>query len=84
MQHTMILRKKQVGHQPQTRIEKRVAAISSPDLITWMEQSMYTIGKHITVWQRSQSKADLDEVVMGAEAFYAIARELKRRSESRL
>jgi hypothetical protein len=45
---------------------------------------MYTIGKHITVWQRSQSQADLDEVVMGAEAFYAIARELKRRSESRL
>ena len=47
-----------------------------------MEQSMFTIGKHITAWQRQSSDADLDEVVMGAEAFYAIARELKRRSSS--
>jgi hypothetical protein len=49
-----------------------------------MEQAMFTIGKHITVWQRQQSKADLDEVVLGAEAFYAIAKELKRRAESTL
>ncbi len=78
----MILRKKQDGHQPQTRIEKRVAIIPTPDLISWMEQSMYTIGKHITIWQRQQSEADLDEVLMGAEAFHAIAKELKRRSKS--
>ena len=45
-----------------------------------METSMYTIGKHITVWQRQQSDADLDEVLMGAEAFYALAKELKKRS----
>ena len=45
---------------------------------------MYTIGKHISTWQRHQSEADLDEVVMGAEAFHAIAKELKRRSQSTL
>jgi hypothetical protein len=78
----MILRKKRDGHQPQTRIEKRVSTISTPDLISWMEQSMYTIGRHITIWQRQQSEADLDEIVMGAEVFHAIARELKRRSKS--
>ena len=41
---------------------------------------MFTIGKSITEWQRSQSEQILDEVVLGAEAFYAIAKELKRRS----
>jgi hypothetical protein len=76
----MILRKKQAGHQPQTRIEKRVSMVSTPDLVTWMEQSMFTIGRHITTWQRNQSEADLDEVLMGSEVFYAIAKELKRRS----
>jgi hypothetical protein len=41
---------------------------------------MYTIGKLITEWQKSpNSDAILDEVEMGAEAFLAIARELKRR-----
>jgi hypothetical protein len=43
---------------------------------------MYTIGKHITIWQRNQSKADIDEVLMGAETFHAIAKELKRRTTS--
>lgn len=40
---------------------------------------MYTIGKSITEWQRSNNKEILDEVVLGAEAFHAIAKELKRR-----
>lgn len=41
---------------------------------------MYTIGKSITEWQRNPNDILLDEVLMGAEAFYAIAKELKRRS----
>jgi hypothetical protein len=76
----MILRKKQDGHQPQTRIEKRVAKISTPDLVQWMEHSMFTIGKCIAAWQKNPSDEMLDEVVMGAEAFHAIAKELRRRN----
>jgi hypothetical protein len=45
-----------------------------------MEQSMYILGKNLTNWQRQHSEADLDELLMGAEAFYAIAKELKKRS----
>jgi hypothetical protein len=40
---------------------------------------MFTIGKSITEWQRNNNSQMLDEVVLGAEAFYAIAKELKRR-----
>lgn len=41
---------------------------------------MYTIGKFITEWQRNpNSEVLLDEVELGAEAFLAIAKELKRR-----
>ena len=75
-----ILRKKQDGLQPQTQVEKRVAKISTPDLIQWMEQSMYTIGKLITGWQKNpNSSAYIDEILLGTEAFHAIAKELKRR-----
>lgn len=49
-----------------------------------MEQSMFILGRHLTAWQRQQSDADLDELLMGAEAFHAIAKELKRRSSSAL
>ena len=55
--------------------------ISTPELIQWMEHSTYTIGKCMLEWQRTQSKEMLDEVLLGAEAFYAIAKELKRREQ---
>jgi hypothetical protein len=77
----MILRKKQAGHQPQTKVEKRVSRISTPELIIWMEQATISVGKHIAHWQRDQSSDDLNEVVMAAEVFHAIAKELKRREE---
>lgn len=45
-----------------------------------MEHSMFTIGKLITEWQKSPNNDSLlDEVELGAEAFLAIARELKKR-----
>jgi hypothetical protein len=43
---------------------------------------MFVIGRHITIWQRQQSQADLEEILTGAEVFHAIAKELKRRSQS--
>ena len=41
---------------------------------------MYTMGKCLTAWQKSPTEELLEEVVMGAEAFHAIAKELKRRN----
>lgn len=41
---------------------------------------MYVIGKNLTVWQKSNEEALLDEIVLGTEAFHAIAKELKKRS----
>ena len=41
---------------------------------------MFTIGKCISAWQKNPNDEMLDEVVMGAEAFHAIAKELRRRN----
>ena len=49
-----------------------------------MEQSMYTIGKMVTTWQRTPDEAIIEEVVLGAEVFLAISNELKRRTKSML
>jgi hypothetical protein len=40
---------------------------------------MYIIGKSLTSWQKTNDKTQLDEILLGAEAFYAIAKELKKR-----
>ena len=75
-----ILQKKRDGHQPPNRIQKRVSKIATPDLIQWMEHSTITIGRCISEWQRSQSSEMLDEVLLAAEVFHEIAKELKRRN----
>jgi len=45
---------------------------------------MYTIGKMSTVWQKNPNKDVAEEMVMGAEVFYEITKELRRRTESML
>ena len=49
-----------------------------------MEHSMYTIGKLTTVWQKNPNRESVEEMVMGTEVFYEIAKELQRRTESML
>lgn len=77
-----ILTKKKGGLQLQSRLEKRISGIGTPDLIMWAENALYVIGKEITHHQRDRSLEALDEAEMGAEALLAITRELKKRAAS--
>ena len=70
------------GHQPQTKLEKRVASISTPELVMWAENALFVIGKEATGWMRTRDQALLDEADLGAEALYAITQELKRRANN--
>ena len=76
----MILRKKRDGHHPQTKIQKRVSKLSTPELIGWVEASLFAIGRDTFAWQKTHDKAVIDELEMGAEALLEIMRELRRRS----
>jgi hypothetical protein len=75
-----IFQKKTGGHQHQTKIEKRVASIATPDLVMWAENALYVIGKEVTHWTRDKSDDALEEASLGAEALTAIIKELQKRS----
>ena len=77
-----IFKKKTDGHQSQTKLQKRVSQISTPELVTWAENSLFVIGKEVTGWMRSKEAALLDEADLGAEALYAITQELKKRAKN--
>jgi hypothetical protein len=62
-----------------TKIEKRVEKLSTPDLIQWSEQALYTIGRNLTDYIRHHDVFVLDETLLGTEALHAIMKELKRR-----
>ena len=63
-----------------TRLEKRVASISTPELVTWAENSLFIIGKEVTSWLRTKDAVLLEEALVGGEALVAIIKELKKRN----
>lgn len=71
---------KKDGPQQPTKLEKRIASISTPELITWAENSLFVIGKETTNWLRTKDGLLLDEAEVGAEALLAIIKELKKRA----
>jgi hypothetical protein len=75
-----IFQKKMGGFQPQTKIEKRVANIATPDLVMWAENALFVIGKEVTHWMRDKNDDSLEEAALGAEALTAIIKELQKRS----
>jgi len=77
-----IFQKKTDGYQPQTKIQKRISKIATPDLIMWAENALYVIGKELTQWSRNREDSLLEEASLGAEALYEITLELKRRSSN--
>jgi hypothetical protein len=75
-----IFQKKKGGFQHQTKLEKRIAGISTSDLIIWAENALYVIGKELTHHMRDRNENALDEMELGAEALLAITKELKKRA----
>jgi hypothetical protein len=57
-----------------------VASISTPELVTWAENSLFIIGKEVTSWLRTKDAVLLEEALVGGEALVAIIKELKKRN----
>jgi hypothetical protein len=72
--------KKNKEEKPKTKVEKRVAKLSTPELLTWTDQILYSVGRNISTWQKSQDNFSLEEARMGAEALHAIMDSLKERA----
>lgn len=77
-----ILTKKKAGFQLPEKIQKRVANISTPDLVTWVEASLFEIGRTITHHQRDRNVDALDEMELASQALLAIVQELKKRANN--
>ena len=64
----------------QTRIEKRVAKIPTPDLLGWAELAADGVCQELSLWRRSEEPFHLDEATKGAEVLAAALADLQRRT----
>jgi hypothetical protein len=62
-----------------TRVQRRVKSLPTPELLTWTDQIMYSVGRNLSSWQKTQHKDNLSEARLGAESLSAILDTLSER-----
>lgn len=63
-----------------SKVKRRVSSLPTSELIGWTDQTIYSIGRNLSAWQKSQNQSSLDEAQLGAEVLHAILDTLKERS----
>jgi hypothetical protein len=75
-----MFKKKRDPERERTKVEKRVESLPTAELLPWVENALYAIGKNLTVWQKTQDGYALEEARMGAEVLHVILETLKKRN----
>jgi hypothetical protein len=62
-----------------TKVQRRVNTLPTQELLTWTDQIMYSVGRNLSAWQKTQYKDNLEEARLGAESLNAILNTLSER-----
>jgi hypothetical protein len=63
-----------------TKVKRRVAGLPNAELLGWADQIIYSVGRNLSAWQKSQNQSSLDEALLGAEALHSILETLNERT----
>ena len=76
-----MFKKKTIWDKPfSEKVSKRVSKIPTSELAMWIDQSLYEIGKCMTMYSKTRENIYLEEALVGAEALHAVVDELKKRA----
>lgn len=62
------------------RIAKRVAKIPTNDLFMWADQTIVSLARSLSTYERGRTQSNLDELTTGAEALHALVHEIEKRT----
>jgi hypothetical protein len=51
-----------------TKVQRRVNSLPTQELLNWTDQIMYSVGRNLSAWQKTQYKDNLAEARLGAES----------------
>jgi hypothetical protein len=77
-------RKKQWNKPFPEKIAKRVARIPTSDLTIWAGQTLYELGRLLSIYERSHTPEAVKELVTSTEALHAVIEELNKRTNTTL
>lgn len=77
----MPLGKWRKGGRDLTPAERRVMRMTTPDLYSWAEVSIYSLGRGFDKFRRDpEGEVPVDELILGAESLLVVMEEIKRRT----
>ena len=62
------------------KIAKRVSKIPTAELEMWIDQSLYEVGRCMSLYAKSREKVYLEEALTGSEALHAVVDQLHSRA----
>lgn len=65
-----------------TKVEKRVATLPTSELLPWSEQAIYSLGRNLSSWQKTQDSFYMEEARIAAEVVHVITEELCKRTRN--
>jgi hypothetical protein len=65
------------------KVAKRVERIPTSELEMWIDQSLYEIGRCMSLYGKTREKRYLEEALTGAEALHAVIDQLHSRTTPR-
>ena len=77
MGRNMIFKKKH--ERAVSKMTKRAAMLPISELIPWSDSVLYSIGKNLSSWQKTEAVAYLEEARVNTEALHAIVESLHAR-----
>lgn len=78
----MFRTKQQKQERQKSRLERRVDSMHSAELLPWTEQLIYSVGRNLSSWQKTNDTFFLNEARTAAEALYLITDALDKRNNS--
>lgn len=79
----MFGRRRELGHTPRTKIEKRVSSLPTYELVPWAEQILNTLSRNVSAWNRDNHPFYLEDSQKNVEALTAIIKILGERTNER-
>jgi hypothetical protein len=65
------------------KVAKRVSRIPTSELEMWIDQSLYEIGRCMSLYGKTREKRYLEEALTGGEALHAVIDQLHMRTTPR-
>jgi len=76
-----MIRRKQAAEQEKSALQKRIEKIETPELLKWVDQALFAIGRNLNDWHKNSEFVYLEEAKDAADALNAVVEELINRNK---